>query len=273
MKQILCLVGSLGGRSHNRRLLEQLTQLAGARAEVYAQLGSLPYFDPDTTDVPSSVHLLRQAIVRADAVVVACPEYGHSLPGVLKNGVDWLIGSGELEGKLMAITASVVAPERGRRGLAALAQTLGAVSARIVWDHPIVRAEEPAELPQLLAALDAAPSPERTVVYANPACSKSRAVRELLTQDGIVADYRDYLALAPTRVELEALVTRLGALPLRAGEAVYGALDLDRASPEQRMDAVLAHPILLERPIVVRGDRAVVARPAELARTLWTTPP
>ena len=59
--------------------------------------------------------------------------------GVLKNGIDWLIGSGELERKVVAITASVPHSERGRQGLAALRQTLGAVRAVIVSDEPIVR--------------------------------------------------------------------------------------------------------------------------------------
>ena len=59
--------------------------------------------------------------------------------GVLKNGIDWLIGSGELERKVVAITASVPHSKRGRQGLAALRQTLGAVRAVIVSDEPIVR--------------------------------------------------------------------------------------------------------------------------------------
>src|SRR5262249_61931683 len=74
-----------------------------------------------------------------DALFIAAPEYGHSLPGVLKNAIDWLIGSGELEEKVVAITASVPGAERGRQGLAALRQTLGAVRAVIVSDDPIAR--------------------------------------------------------------------------------------------------------------------------------------
>jgi len=52
----------------------------------------------------------------SDAVLIASPEYGFSLPGALKNAIDWVIGSGELEGKVVAITAAVPGPERGRRG-------------------------------------------------------------------------------------------------------------------------------------------------------------
>lgn len=270
VKQILCLVGCLGENSHNRRLLEQLAKVAGPRAWVYAELGGLPFFDPDAAEAPSSVQVLRQAVIRADAVIFGCPEYGHSLPGVLKNGIDWLIGSGELEGKQVALTASTASSERGLRGLSALAQTLGAVSAKKLWDRPIVRGTEDTEVPSLLAAIDAAPMPERTLVYFNPACSKSRAVRELLEGEGIVAEYRYYLTLAPTRFELEGLVRRLGKLPVRTGEAIYAELGLSNVSTEDLLDAVVAHPVLLERPLVVRGDRAVIARPPELARALFS---
>jgi chromate reductase len=75
-------------------------------------------------------------------VLIASPEYGHSLPGALKNGIDWVIGSGELERKVVAITSAVPAAERGLSGLQALRQTLGAVSARIVGGEPIVRNAE-----------------------------------------------------------------------------------------------------------------------------------
>ena len=68
--------------------------------------------------------------------------YGFSLPGALKNGIGWVIGSGELEEKVVAITAAVPGPERGRRGLQALRDTLSAVRARIVGGEPIPRGPE-----------------------------------------------------------------------------------------------------------------------------------
>jgi NAD(P)H-dependent FMN reductase len=83
----------------------------------------------------------REALASCDGLLIACPEYGHSLPGALKNGTDWVIGTGELHRKSVAITAAVGSPERGRRGLGALKQTLLAVDARIVRDEPVVRGE------------------------------------------------------------------------------------------------------------------------------------
>ena len=141
--RVLAIVGSLGARSGNLALLETAVSLAPEPIEValYSGLGQLPHFDPDLDpdQAPPAVRALRSAIATSDALLIAAPEYGHSLPGVLKNAIDWLIGSGELERKVIAITASVPAPERGRQGLAALRQTLGAVRAVIVSDEPIAR--------------------------------------------------------------------------------------------------------------------------------------
>lgn len=81
------------------------------------------------------------------------------MPGALKNGIDWVIGSGELEGKVVAITSSVPGPERGRRGLHALRDTLSAVRAAIVWGEPIPRGPEfAAQIAALVRALIAAVS-------------------------------------------------------------------------------------------------------------------
>ncbi|MGE0789676.1 MAG: NADPH-dependent FMN reductase [Sandaracinaceae bacterium] len=143
--RLLAILGSLGARSSNRTLLERARDLApdGVDVAVFDSLGALPFFDPDLDPegAPHTVLALRRAIAESDALVIACPEYGFSLPGVLKNAIDWLIGSGELERKVIAITASVPHAERGRKGLAALRQTLSAVSAQVPFDRPIARGD------------------------------------------------------------------------------------------------------------------------------------
>jgi NAD(P)H-dependent FMN reductase len=157
--RILGISGSLQRKSSNAALLEVAASAlpVGVTFEVYDGLRHLPQFDLDIEKdgaTPASVTALRRAIAESDALLIACPEYGHSLPGSLKNAIDWLIGSGELESKLVAITAAVPAPERGQRGLKALRDTLGAVSARIIGGEPIVRGPsfEP-EVAKLVAAL------------------------------------------------------------------------------------------------------------------------
>ncbi len=153
--RILGICGSLQERSGNRELLRQATLMLAPAVElfVYEGLTSLPYFNPDLErdrKLPE-VERWRAEIRGSDGLLIASPEYGHSLPGVLKNAIDWVIGSGELERKVVAITAATPAPNRGERGLSALRQTLMAVSARIVGGEPIARG--PAFEPSLRALL------------------------------------------------------------------------------------------------------------------------
>jgi NAD(P)H-dependent FMN reductase len=159
--QILAICGSLSQKSGNLALLQHAISAAPAGVEVvlFDGLRELPHFNPDLElggELPAVAHW-RKAIQGAAALLIASPEYGHSLPGVLKNGIDWVIGSGELERKVVAITAAVPAKERGRRGLQALADTLGAVSAQIIGGEPIARGPNSEhEIEALLSALVAA---------------------------------------------------------------------------------------------------------------------
>ena len=157
---ILAVCGSLQQKSGNLALLQQAVSLAPAGVEVRLSddLRALPHFDPDLEQHGqlAQVARWRNAVAESAALLIACPEYGHSLPGALKNGIDWLIGSGELERKVVAITASVNVAGRGERGLSALRQTLNAVSARIVGGAGVVRGPGfEADLTALLALLTA----------------------------------------------------------------------------------------------------------------------
>jgi chromate reductase len=139
--RILGICGSLQAKSGNLALLNVAAASAPRGVELILcdGLRDLPHFNPDieASGVPESVTRWRQALAESHAVLIASPEYGFSLPGALKNGIDWVIGSGELENKVVAITAAVPAPERGRRGLQALRETLSAVRATIVGGEPI----------------------------------------------------------------------------------------------------------------------------------------
>ena len=144
--KILGVSGSLQRRSKNLALLIIASRVVppGAELVLFDGLRDLPHFNPDldSDEVPESVRRWRQALADSDAVLIASPEYGFSLPGALKNAIDWVIGSGELEGKVIGIAAAVPGPDRGRRGLQALRDTLSAVRATIVGGTPIVRGPE-----------------------------------------------------------------------------------------------------------------------------------
>ena len=110
-------------------------------------------------------------------------------------------------------------------------------------------------------------------IYHNPRCSKSRAALDLVERHGDELEVIEYLETPPTAKQLESLLAKLGLEPeqlVRKGEDVYkkeyAGKTLSRA---EWIEAMVRHPILIERPIVVAGDRAVIGRPPENVRTLF----
>ena len=110
-------------------------------------------------------------------------------------------------------------------------------------------------------------SKETIRIYYNPRCSKCRETAALVSERGYATELVEYLVTPPGKEELRSLLAKLGMIPLelvRTGEAVFKQNYAGRTlSDEECLDALAAHPLLIERPIVVRGDRAVVARPPE----------
>ena len=107
-----------------------------------------------------------------------------------------------------------------------------------------------------------------TKIYHNPRCSKSRQTLQLLEEKGIQADIIEYLKDAPSKAELESLLSLLNMEPralIRKGEAIYKELNLkdDTLSNEQLISAMVEHPILIERPIVLSNGKAAIGRPPE----------
>jgi arsenate reductase (glutaredoxin) len=104
-------------------------------------------------------------------------------------------------------------------------------------------------------------------VWHNPRCSKSRGACGLLEERDVDVEVRRYLDDPPSRSELEDVMGRLGIddprQMMRTGEQVYKELGLADAEAGELLDAMVAHPRLIERPIVIRGERAVIARPPE----------
>lgn len=105
-------------------------------------------------------------------------------------------------------------------------------------------------------------------LYHNPRCSKSRAALELLEGRGLAPTVVRYLETPPDAETLKTLLGQLGIAArqlLRTGEDEYKALNLANPalSDAQLIDAMVRHPKLIERPILVAGDRAVIGRPPE----------
>jgi len=115
------------------------------------------------------------------------------------------------------------------------------------------------------------------VIYHNPRCSKSRQTLTLLQKNGIDPTQCLYLQDTPDAETLKAVLKALG-IParelLRTGESVYTDLNLgdENLSEDELIDAMICSPILIERPIVVYGDRAIIGRPPENVLTLIEEP-
>jgi len=105
-------------------------------------------------------------------------------------------------------------------------------------------------------------------IYHNPRCSKSRATLDLLEENGAAPEIIDYQVTPPSEADLKAILAKLGLKPrdiMRSGEDIYRELGLDDEglSDDALIAAMHQHPILIERPIVVNGERAALGRPPE----------
>lgn len=104
-------------------------------------------------------------------------------------------------------------------------------------------------------------------IYHNPRCTKSRETLALLNARGIEPKVIEYLKTPPTAKELKAIVAKLGIKPealVRKGEDVYKEKFASKTlTDSQWIEALAANPILIERPIVVHGDKAAIGRPPE----------
>ncbi|MFC1311105.1 MAG: arsenate reductase (glutaredoxin) [gamma proteobacterium symbiont of Clathrolucina costata] len=105
-------------------------------------------------------------------------------------------------------------------------------------------------------------------IYHNPRCSKSRQTLQLLQDQGIDPDVVEYLKTPPDKATLEQILDMLGLEPrelMRTKEKEYKALQLDNPSlsRDQLIDAMIANPKLIERPIVIQNGKAAIGRPPE----------
>jgi arsenate reductase (glutaredoxin) len=114
---------------------------------------------------------------------------------------------------------------------------------------------------------------DRVVIWHNPRCSKSRQTLALLRERGLEPEVREYLVHPPTVAELEDVLGKLGLEPhelMRTKETAYRELQLSPGKPRQTLlRAMHDTPILIERPVVIRGRRAALGRPPEQVTALF----
>lgn len=139
VRRVLCLSGSLRRVSSNTAALLAARELAppGLSLTLYPGLGALPLFNPDdeAEQLPEAVQALRAAVGQSDALLIACPEYAHGVPGAFKNGLDWLVGSLEFPGKpVLLINASARGSHHAQDALCEILRTM---SARLLAPEPL----------------------------------------------------------------------------------------------------------------------------------------
>jgi chromate reductase len=168
--QILGLSGSLRRDSYNTRLLAGAGRLLapGVELNVFDGLAAIPpYNEDDEHETPPAIAALKAAIARADAVLVATPEYNASIPGVLKNALDW-VSRPPASTPLMGKPAAVIGASTGLFGAVwAQAETrkvLSTIGARVVdRELPIAQADEALRLDGLPIDRDAREELEATL--------------------------------------------------------------------------------------------------------------
>lgn len=141
--KVVTLVGSLRKGSYNRMVAQSLAELApaGLSVELLASVGDIPHYDADVQaeGFPGAVVAMGDAIRAADGVIIVTPEYNYSVPGVLKNAIDWLsrLDKQPFAGKPVAIQSASMGVFGGARAQYHLRQILVFLDA-IVLNRPEV---------------------------------------------------------------------------------------------------------------------------------------
>jgi chromate reductase, NAD(P)H dehydrogenase (quinone) len=181
--RILAVSGSLRAGSYNTALARAAAELApaGVEVELYEGLGSLPHYDADVDgeETPAAVEDLRRRIAAADALLVVTPEYNGSVPGVLKNAIDWASRPREgaaLQGKTVAIAGATTGNYGAIWAQQDLRKVLGIAGARVTaGEVPVARAQHAFD-----ASLQLVDATVRERVEAHLVALAAEAVPELI---------------------------------------------------------------------------------------------
>jgi NAD(P)H-dependent FMN reductase len=139
----LLVSGSPGPLSANSRLLVALGQLGGTDYLLADYLADLPVFQPgrDKAPWPEGVIRWRKDVASAGSVIFSTPAYLHNIPGVLKNALEWLTSSGELDAKPCLVFTLTPGAPRGERARQSLLWSLEALNARVVAEGGLYQPE------------------------------------------------------------------------------------------------------------------------------------
>ena len=129
-KKVIAICGSISAHSANLSIIHYLSQLLSDKLEfeIYNELSLLPHFNPDLDKetAPAIVKALRKKIENADGVLICTPEYVFSLPGALKNALEWCVSTTVFSGKPVAIITASASGVKAHESLQLVMETIGA---------------------------------------------------------------------------------------------------------------------------------------------------
>lgn len=130
---ILAISGSLKSTSANTNILRAISKIAtqNVRVSIFEGLDKLPHFNPELANDIEAVNGFRHQLNLSDGVIISTPEYAFGVPGVLKNALDWVVSSGELNEKPVAAISASPLYSGGAKALASLLLTLTALGSNV----------------------------------------------------------------------------------------------------------------------------------------------
>ena len=127
-KKILAISGSTRENSSNQVILKFIAENYGEelQIEIYQDLVNLPFFNPDLDkeEVPVTVKAFRERIQQSDGIIICTPEYVYSLPGILKNAIEWTVSTTLFSNKPMALITASASGEKAHESLLLVMKTL-----------------------------------------------------------------------------------------------------------------------------------------------------
>lgn len=288
--RILAISGSLRATSLNSALLRAVAGLAPADIyiELFTELGNLPLFNPDLeiTDLPPVAHF-HARLLEADGVIIASPEYAHGVTGVMKNALDWMVGSEAFVNKPVAL---LNASPRATIAQASLKETLTVMSAQVVEAASITLPIIGSNLDEL--GIAAHPSISTSIrealrafhteivnlqnskthtLYGIKNCDTVKKARNWLDQNGIAYRFHDFRSDGLTPELLQHFADHLDWNKLlNRSSTSWRQLSTEQQSDltqEKAMQLMLTTPTLIKRPVLESGDKLMLGFKAENYQT------
>ena len=282
--RILAISGSLRIASLNSALLRAVSCLAPSdvRVELFTELGNLPPFNPDIeiSDLPPVANF-HARLLEADGVIIASPEYAHGVTGVMKNALDWMVGSEAFINKPVAL---LNASPRATIAQASLKETLTVMSARVVEEasitlsiigsnlddqgivtHPSISISIREALRAFrseIVNLQSSITLKTHTLYGIKNCDTVKKARQWLDQNDIAYQLHDFRTDGLTLAQLNDFAARLDwNMLLNRNSTSWRQLSLGQQSDlteEIAIALMLNTPTLIKRPILDTGDKLII---------------